>query len=231
MKFYKMQSNKKSTVIIITAFLVLAVIWLVVKYFFAGTLYWRTYNRTDVNFSFKYPSSMRVCENYGTNSVAVIDGVSHVYSESSGDFGTIQGKQYTKVKTYTALTCDNFAKTNSRYLVITDLKIETSERDIKTWIEKLPKENPIKEDELPMTGLIPANGMAEWKFISAVDSDLVANHEETSIAEVSFFAGDTTLSKQYLILSNGHVYHLNTSPIVGVGTWPITFILKTLEFK
>ncbi len=123
MKFYKMQSNKKSTIIIITAFLVLSVIWLVAKYFFAGTFYWRTYNSTGVNFSFKYPSSMRVCENYGTNSVAVIDGASHVYSESSGDFGTIQSKQYTKVKTYTALTCDNFAKTNSRYLVITDLMV------------------------------------------------------------------------------------------------------------
>lgn len=220
-----MKINKKS-IIIITTFLVLGVISLVIKYFFAGTLYWGTYSNPEVNFSFKYPSSMRICEKDDSNSIAVIDNISHVVTESYGDFGTIQGKKYTKQKLSTPLTCDNYTMENSRYLVITDLNEETTETDIKIWIQNLSKVNPAKKDQLPVAGLTPIDGTAEWKFAKYVDN-LLPNQQDNSVAEAIYFADDST---QYLIINNNRVYHLAFEPSEGSRVLPLKMILKTLKF-
>lgn len=205
----------------------LALLFFLFKYILAGSFNWKAYSNPEVNFSFRYPSNWEICENFENSFVAIIDNVSHVSSVKYGDFGTIQGKQYTKQTTRTPLTCDNFTMENSRYLVVTDLNEETNETDIKDWIDKLTKANPAGPGQLPTSGLVPVDGMAEWEFIKYVDG-ILPNQADNTVAESIYFADE---SKQYLILNNNRIYALKFEPTLGTRALPLKLILKTLIFK
>lgn len=214
-----MKINKK--IIIIVLVLLLAVL------FFAYS--WKKYSNPSVNFSFRYPPNMKICENLDNSYVAIIDNISHVRSVSYGDFGTINGKQYTKEERDTPLTCDNFTMENSRYLVLTDLNVETNETDIKVWLDKQDEAKKQEDSKglLPMAGLVPVKGVSEWKYIRYNDS-LLPSQANNTVAEVVYFVDE---SRQYLILSNNRIYALKFEPIDGYVAIPLRLILKTLKFK
>lgn len=198
-----MKINKK---LIVMGILCLTLFLVLFKYIFAGTLSWKTYTNSEVNYSFKYPSNWYFCE--------------EIYSKLDTFYVHVSDKK---------IDCSNITfDKNSKYTISLGgyTGDKTNDTDIKKWIENYTKEIEVMRKKEKENKQLPTTGVQEWKFIKNVDN-LMLSQKTNTIALVENFYGGT----QYLILDNGYVYSLNLTPTTGIETLPIKLILNTLKFK
>lgn len=91
---------KKKFVLNIFIIIFLIILFVIYKYIFAGTFFWKSYKNLTINLSFKYPSNWKICER--TNGVVVVDNFStNAMSRLKFDcnnFSSSFGERYIKIE-------------------------------------------------------------------------------------------------------------------------------------
>lgn len=194
----------KKTLFVTVGLLFLVLFYFLFKYIFAGSLSWKEYSNPEVNFTFKYPSSWYVCEEF--------------YKNLNERFIHISDK---------SIDCTNISfSDNSKYLTIHDAGERTSDIDAKIWLDKANEKDEEYEKRNLDSGGLPSAGGSSREFVRNVEG-LFWGQKTNSIIEIKGF-GDYP---EFITINNSNVYTFKFSPMTGLESQSLRLILKTLKFK